>query len=200
MATLTSLESQVKALESELIKLQEADLMDDYYWELEEKFFKLRKLLQNSQPKKPEPIKELHPDEILAMKLKIDVMDVNQIRVYTLDPNEGKFDKSTIRAIQTLPTWEGILYRGISDRSLAKEMKNGVWKPQGISSFSKKFQIAKSFSRGENIIIWEGRGYNIHLMSKHPYEEEVVIPPSTFRLSFQKTENYIKYWEATLIA
>ena len=46
MTTLTSLEFQVKALESELTRLQEADLMDDAYWGLEDEFFKLRKLFQ----------------------------------------------------------------------------------------------------------------------------------------------------------
>lgn len=45
MDTLT-LESQVKALEVELIQLQEADLIDDYYWDLEDEFFRLRKLFQ----------------------------------------------------------------------------------------------------------------------------------------------------------
>ena len=55
MDTLT-LESQVKALEVELTKLQEADLMDDAYWDLEDEFFRLRKLLEESKPKESEKV------------------------------------------------------------------------------------------------------------------------------------------------
>jgi hypothetical protein len=195
MNTLT-LEDQIKAIEAELNRLQEADKMDDAYWDLTDELFRLKKLIV----KEPEIIKPPLPEEVLATSIGVDFYDLTKIQVYTLNPNEGKFKPEYMRAISTLPTWTGTLFRGISNRSLSLETVNGLWKPQGISSFSKKFQVAKSFSRGENIIIWKGSGFDIHLVSKHPHEEEVVILSSVFSLSYLRTENYIKYWEATLMS
>lgn len=129
MDTLT-LESQVKALESELIRLQEAAQMDDYYWDLEDEFFRLRKLLEESKPKKITLINYTEDSQYINSSIR----------------QTGEIPACLIEELSELTTSDIGLWRGLKHRHLINETANGVWTPKGLISTSISLEVGLEFS------------------------------------------------------
>jgi hypothetical protein len=101
---------------------------------------------------------------------------------------QGAAPAEFLRELRTLPRWEGLLWRGASERSVSLIDKSP------ILSTSKSIEIACRFSTGSLIAFYGFKGYDISSKSFYDYEQEVLVIPQPHKVRL--IEGLVPIWLA----
>ena len=94
---------------------------------------------------------------------------------------QGAAPAEFLRELRTFPRWEGLIWRGTSERSIT-QIDNSP-----ILSTSKSLEMACHFSTGALVCFWGFEGaYDISCVSAFSYEEEVIIVPEPHKVNLVK--------------
>jgi|688.fasta_scaffold1033381_1 hypothetical protein len=190
MATLTELKTQLanwdynSSLEELYLLLENIPFSDEY--------FDLQNQVFNIAEKYRVPIKQ-------KADYGLTLAEEEAIEGYTDWCGEYKTNPDFLSGIIKCPVNTDTIYRGISDRVLKKETQRNIWECKTVSSFSSNYNVAKDFSRNQNIIIVKEGGFSIKEISGWDQEEVILLPNKYFIKQIDKDKD-IKIWEATLVS
>jgi len=89
---------------------------------------------------------------------------------------QGAAPAEFLRELRALPRWEGLLWRGASERSVM------VINESPILSTSKSIKIACGFSTGSLICFYGFQAYDVSSKSFYDYEQEVLLIPQPHKV------------------